>query len=182
MRSESIPGHSCHIYRDVADRAHQLTLFLSEGLREKAQCRVIAYTHSPDRAVGALAGAGFDIAQVLYNEALDVIPAASTPLLALPFDANAAVEWLREQAGNAREGGFTSLRVAIEMRWALSSSVGETGLAAFERGLNRLAQEVPVNVLCQYDAGAFPPMWVDRAARMHQPVQTAGAYGAGIRE
>ena len=182
MRSESIPGHSCHIYRDVADRAHQLTLFLSEGLRGKAQCRVIAYTHAPDRAVGALAGAGFDIGQVLYNEALDVIPAASTPLLALPFDPNASVEWLRELSQGAREGGFTSLRVAIEMRWALSSSVGETGLAAFERGVNRLAQEEPVHVLCQYDAGVFPPMWIDRAARMHQPIRPAGAYGATIAE
>ena len=182
MRSESVPGHSCHIYRDVADRAHQLTLFLSEGLRDKAQCRVVAYTHSPDRAVGALAGVGFDIGKEMYNEALDVIPAASTPLLALPFDPSASVEWLRQLWYGARETGFTSVRVAIEMRWALSSSVGETGLAAFERGINRLAQEEPIHVLCQYDAGVFPPMWIDRAARMHQPLQAAGAHGTSIVE
>ena len=177
-----MPAHSCHIYRDVADRAHQLTLFLSDGLRDKAQCRVIAYTHSPDRAVGALAGAGFDIGQALYNESLDVIPAASTPLLELPFDAAQAVDYLRGLAQAARESGFSSLRVAIEMRWALSSSVGETGLAAFERGLNRLTREEAIRILCQYDAGVFPAMWVDRAARMHQPQPAAGAYGAGIAE
>ena len=182
MPSHRVPAHGCHIYRDVADRANQLTLFLSEGLRAGAQCRVIAYTHAPDRAVGALAGAGFDIGQVLYNDALDVIPAATTPLLALPFDADVAIEWLRTMARAAREEGFTSLRVAIEMRWALSSSVGEAGLAAFERGLNLLVEQEPAFVLCQYDAGVFPPMWVDRAARMHQPMPTAGAQGGGIGE
>lgn len=172
-----MPAHGCHVYRDVADRAHQLTLFLSNGLRAGAQCRVIAYTHSPDRAVGALAGAGFDIGKVLYNEALDVIPAATTPLLALPFDAAGAVDWLRDLSDSARGSGFSSLRVAIEMRWALSSSVGEAGLAAFERGLNKLVEEEPVYFLCQYDAGVFPPMWLDRAARMHQPLPAPGAYG-----
>ena len=182
MREESTTAHTCHIYRDVADRAHQLTVFLSDGLRQGAQCRVIAYTHSPDRAVGALAGAGFDIGQVLYQEALDVIPASSTPLLEMPFDPVASVEWLRQLSVNARASGFSSLRVAIEMRWALSSSVGETGLAAFERGLNRLIEKEPVRVLCQYDAGVFPAMWVDRAARMHQPLPVAGAYEAGGRE
>ena len=173
MTAESRASHHCHVYRDVADRAHRLTLFLSDGLRAGEQCRVIAYTHAPDRAVGALAGAGFDIGQVLYNEALDVIPAASTPLLSLPFDANAAVEWFRSLAQSARAEGFSGLRVAIEMRWALSSSVGEAGLAAFERGLNALVLGEPVRFLCQYDAGVFPPGWLQRAARVHQPLSAA---------
>jgi len=167
MAAEQRVAHECHVYRDVADRAHRLTLFLSDGLRAGDQCRVIAYTHSPDRAVGALAGAGFDIADVLYNEALDVIPAASTPLLAMPFDAQAALEWLRALAASARRDGFGGLRVAIEMRWALSSSVGEAGLAAFERGLNTLVREEPVRLLCQYDAGVFPPDLLHHAARVH---------------
>ena len=182
MTGDRISPHGCHVYRDIADRAHQLTLFLSDGLRSNEQCRVIAYTHAPDRAVGALAGAGFDIGQVLYNDALDVIPAATTPLLAMPFDAKAAVDWLRELAHQARAAGFTGFRVAIEMRWALSSSVGEAGLAAFERGLNQLVEEQPVRVLCQYDAGVFPAMWLDRPARMHQPMPAAGAYGGGFGE
>ena len=182
MRIDPAHGHRCHVYRDVADRAHQLTVFLSDGLRDGAQCRVIAYTHAPDREVGALAGAGFDIGQVMYHDALDVIPASATPLLAMPFDPVAAVEWFRTLARSARENGFSSLRVAIEMRWALSSSVGETGLAAFERGLSRLIEEEPISILCQYDAGVFPPMWVDRAARVHQPLPAAGAYGSSIAE
>ena len=180
MTGERTPAHRCHIYSDVADRAHQLTIFLSDGLRDSAQCRVIAYTQAPDRAVGALAGAGFDIGQALYHDALDVIPASATPLLAMPFDPIASVDWFRTLARTAQDDGFSSLRVAIEMRWALSSSVGETGLAAFERGLNHLIGEEPIQVLCQYDAGVFPPMWVDRAARAHQPVPTAGAYGTGM--
>ena len=179
MQRDATHAHDCHVYRDVADRAHQLTLFLSDGLRDNAQCRVVAYTHSPDRAVGALAGAGFDISRVLYEEALDVIPAAATPLLELPFDAAAAIDWLRNMTRGARAAGFSSMRVAIEMRWALSSSVGEAGLAAFERGLNQLVQEEPLYALCQYDAGAFPAMLLDRAARMHQPLRAADAYGGG---
>jgi len=182
MRVDSTSGHRCHIYRDVAERAHQLTVFLSDGLRDGAQCRVIAYTHAPDREVGALAGAGFDIGQVMYHEALDVIPASVTPLLAMPFDPAAAIDWFRQLSRSAVENGFSSLRVAIEMRWALSSSVGETGLAAFERGLNGLIEEEPIGILCQYDAGVFPPMWVDRAARVHQPLPAAGAFEAGIAE
>ena len=142
----------------------------------------IAYTHAPDRAVGALAGAGFDIGQVLYEDALDVIPASTTPLLDLPFDAKVAIDWLRTLAQAARAAGFSGLFVAIEMRWALSSSVGEAGLAAFERGLNQLVQEESLRVLCQYDAGAFPPMWLDRAARMHQPLPVTGTYGGSIGE
>lgn len=171
MAEDRKAAHRAHVYRDIAERAHELTLFLSDGLREGAQCRVIAYTHAPDRAVGALAGAGFNIGEAMYNDALDVIPAASTPLLALPFDANAALEWLRELVHDARAASFTSLRVAIEMRWALSSSVGETGLAAFERGLNRLTEEERLTVLCQYDAGVFPAHWLERAARVHQPLE-----------
>lgn len=180
MRGDEPPRHRCHVYRDVADRAHELTVFLSDGLRDGAQCRVIAYTHAPDREVGALAGAGFDIGQVMYHDALDVIPATATPLLALPFDPIAAVEWFRSLSRSARENGFSCLRVAIEMRWALSSSVGETGLAAFERGLNRLIAEEPISILCQYDAGVFPAMWVERAARVHQPLPAASAYGTTV--
>jgi hypothetical protein len=110
---------------------------------------------------------------VLYNEALDVIPAASTPLLTLPFDAQAAVEWFRALSQSARVQGFNGLRVAIEMRWALSSSVGEAGLAAFERGLNGLVREEPVHLLCQYDASVFPLGWVQRATRVHEHLAAA---------
>lgn len=141
--------------------------FLAEGLDRGAQCRVVAYSDAPDRSIGALAAAGVDIADALLRDALDVLPAMGTPLLEMPFVPARAVDHIRGMAERGLQKDFPEFRLAIEMRWALASAVGEAGLAAFERGLDALTKELPVVVLCQYDAGAFPPDLLQRASRLH---------------
>lgn len=167
MSSSTSSGHRCHIHRDPAGEADALVTFLAEGLDRGAQCRVIAYTEAPDRAIGGLAAAGIDIADALLRDALDVLPATGTPLLEMPFVPQRAIDYIRDLTQRGVASSFPELRLAIEMRWALASAVGEAGLAAFERGLDALTKELPVVAFCQYDAGAFPPDLLQRAARLH---------------
>lgn len=167
MVDNQTSGHRCHVYADSRSEARELTAFLDEGLRAGAQCRVVAYTEAPDLAIGSLAAGGLNLADVLLREALDVVPARGTPLLAMPFDPQAAVDWVRGLAERAQAQSFPALWLAIEMRWALASAVGEAGLGRFERGLDALTRQLPIVALCQYDAGAFPTEWLQRALRAH---------------
>lgn len=159
--------HRCHVYRDPEGIADALTSFLREGLNVGVQCRVVAYIEAPDRAIGALAAAGVDIGDALNRGALDVLPAMGTPLVEMPFDAPAAVDHVRRLTAKAVAASFAGLWLAIDMRWALASAVGEAGLAAFERGLDGLTTEVPLVVLCMYDERLFPPDLLTRATRIH---------------
>jgi hypothetical protein len=172
MSPEPNAAHRCNIYEDVSGECDVLTRFLAEGLERGGQCCVVAYREAPDRTVGALAASGTDIAQVLLREALDIVAAAGSPLLAHPFVPAAAVDWVRGMAEKAQARSFTGLWIAIEMRWALASAVGEAGLAAFERGLEAVTRELPVAALCQYDAGAFPKEWLERVTRAHGAART----------
>lgn len=166
--------HRGHVFHDLADRDDRLTAFLAQGLEAGGACRVIVYLHAPDRAIGGLAGFGVDVGEALLREALDVVPAIGTPLLEARFDAADSLTWVRSIVAEALTHSFSGLWLAIDMRWALASAVGETGLAAFERGLDAMTHELPLSVLCLYDGGSFPKEWLRRAERAHQRFASEG--------
>lgn len=177
--NHGVSAHACHLFGSAQRRADVLTLFMAAGLREGSQVRVVAYTRAPDRAVGALAAEGFVLAHEMERGALDIVPARGTPLLATPFDAGDALEYVEERVSEALARSFTGLRLAMSARWALASAVRPEALLAFESGLNELAATLPLRVLCAYDAREFKPELLQRVRVFHDQIFDDGSAARG---
>ena len=171
--SELAP-HTCYLFSDPQRRAEVLARFLAQGLTSGEQCRAVAYTRSPDRAMGALAAAGFALGREMERGALDVLPARGTPLVEPRFDVRAATDWVEGLVESARAQGFLGLRLALDMSWALSSAVRPESVLGFESGLNELTVRRPLRVLCTYDAAAFGEDLLPRVRVFHGQVLSDG--------
>ena len=163
-------AHTCHLYRSEQSHSDVLVRFLARGLRAGDRCRVLAYTRAPDRAMGALAAEGFILAHEMERGALDVHPSSATPLLEVPFDPQRALDYVRERVDSARSAEFRGLSLALDMRWALASTVRPEALLLFESGLNEIAAELPLRTLCGYAAYEFDGELLRRARVFHGSV------------
>ena len=73
------------------------------------------------------------------------------------FVPQAMIDFLRRAESQALADGFTGLRLAGEMTWALGPDVGSDRLIEYEALLNQFLANSRSVCLCQYDRSRFDP-------------------------
>jgi PAS domain S-box-containing protein len=162
------PGdHLCLIYESRAEQLAIAAAFTKAGLERGERCLYIADEGSPDEIVAALAAAQIDVARERQRGALLLLTTKDTYLREPTFDARATIALYRSLVNEAVAAGYSGVRGAAEMTWALRPEIGCERLIEYEALLNYFFAEARAIGLCQYHRSRFPPAVLHGILRTH---------------
>jgi hypothetical protein len=177
-------GHLVHLFADDAERREVARAYLDSGLRDGEWVEYFADLEPDAPLSAALAELGVAAdwpapAALVPSRALDVYCPGGC------FGARPMLERYAHFITQAHECGSSGARVIGQMSWALRGMPGSEELVDYEAGINRVLEQSPVTVLCQYDVTRFDgsqlyemlnvhPMVVVRGMLMHNPLYRPG--------
>jgi DNA-binding SARP family transcriptional activator len=106
--------------------------------------------------VAALEAHGLAAATLGQQSQLIVRRADEGGLVTRPFSADEAVATWRAAAETALAGGFSGLRLVVDMSWVLHNPSSLAQLAEYEARADRFFASADVKVVCQYNQRRFP--------------------------
>ena len=161
--------HACLIYDNPAQRDAVVRAYLETGLRQGQAVRYFT-DETPEDVVRSW------LPEDVLPEASDKVRIAAAVSVYCPdgeFDPHRMVEGMIPKYELARKAGFTGLRSAGEMTWALRGLPGSDRLLEYEALLNTLESDFPHLGMCQYDARRFDGATLFHVLRIH-PYVVAG--------
>ncbi len=168
------PGeHLCPIYENAAERLAVVIPFIKHGLARRERCLFVANDRTTEEVIQALSAAGIDVASERGHGALRFLNKSESFLLGREFDPDVMFGFLRREERQALADGYSGLRVAGEMTWALGPESGCDRLIEFEARLNEFLVESRSVIVCLYDRRRFDPAVIHDVLRTH-PVVVLG--------
>jgi signal transduction histidine kinase len=147
--------HLCLLYEESDEQFDAAVPFLAEGLRRGERCVYGAGVHTLELAREKLQAAGIDVAAQIEGGALLLRADRDTFLRREPFDPEEMIAFLARSVSAALAEGFTGVRTAGVMTWALDSGTRAGDLVRYEALLNDFYSGSRATGLCQYDKRAF---------------------------
>lgn len=150
------PGdHICAFYRGRAQRDDVIVPFLREGILAGDKCICVMDDPDTERVLAPLSD-GLDIEVSMRTGQLDLLCSDRAYLPSGYFAPDEMLEfWERGVGAAVRQAGYTFVRAAGEMTWALRDLPGVEHLVTYEARLNRFLPRYPQVVLCLYDLERF---------------------------
>ncbi|MBF0487132.1 MAG: MEDS domain-containing protein [Nitrospirae bacterium] len=148
--------HMCHVYNDDAERDMVLEKFVTSGLSANEKVIVLADADTPAEIDEYLAGIGLFVDKERKTGQFVIDYFIRAYSLDGRFDAQQMIERWKGYCAQAREEGYTAVRVAAEalcrqMRVPCSEQWDD-----YEARLDRLVCAYPFSgILCQYDASLY---------------------------
>src|SRR5208282_2414116 len=103
--------------------------------------------NSEEFVIGAMQAGGFELNRYIDNGAFQIISTADAHLQHGYFEEQKMLAYWSDAAQQAKAAGFTGLRAAVEMTWAVSGHPGCDVLVPYESRLNRFASVNSVSVV-----------------------------------
>lgn len=150
------PGdHICAFYRGARQRDDVLVPFLREGILAGDKCICVMDDPDTEWLLGPLSH-GLDPELARRTGQLDLMCSDSAYLPKGYFSvADMLAFWERGVGQAVREAGYTFVRAAGEMTWALRDLPGVEQLVTYEARLNLFRPRYPQVLLCLYDLERF---------------------------
>lgn len=164
--NDLVPGdHVCAVHETDVEQQNVLVAYVRSGLdrRERVQCIV------PDCAAVAaiLSGAGIDVDGTSQSGQLSLLDCRTALLPHGSFDPSAYVDAIRREGDISVEKGWSALRVAIDMSWALDGHPGADRVIEYSDQVGKAVADLPLICLCSYDRRRFPPSLLLALFRTH---------------
>jgi hypothetical protein len=156
--------HACCVPKTFDESISIAVPFLEQGAETGQRCLFVADDNGPTVVRMALRSRSPRLRALEEAGRLSILDSKETPL-AGPFDAQRLYAAWRAMTEGAVRDGFSGLRVAVEMTWALQLDF--RALAAYERDAAPLFSEVPLDALCIYNRQAFGREALDAAFPGH---------------
>lgn len=155
--AEDSNDHLALIYEDHDDQFAAVVPFIRQGLKRGERCLYVADDNTPTEILNELRASDIDVDTAVESGDLVIWAAEETYLKTGSFDRDAMLDFWEESLVEARDNqGYTGVRAAAEMTWALDSETGLDQLARYEAMLNSLYSGDDYVVLCQYNRNRFP--------------------------
>jgi PAS domain S-box-containing protein len=155
LRALQIHDHPCTIYDDNEELKRQFVPYLQAGLLLGERCVYFIDENTPEFVTKAMRENGFNLDPYLFSKAFLVINTKDAHLSDGYFSEEKMMKYWADSLAKAEQDGFTGLRAAVEMTWALSGSPGCDVLAPYEARLNNFTSTNKVSVICQYRRNKF---------------------------
>ena len=165
--------HLCPIYEDEAEQLNIVLPFIRIGLARRERCLYVADDLTIEAVVAALEAAHVDVVHDRGRGALRLMTNRDAYLLSGEFNPGAMIDFLRQQEAQTLSDGYSGLRVAAEMTWALGPEVGCDRLIEYEAILNQSLVNSRTVMLCQYNRTRFDPAVIHDILRTH-PIAVLG--------
>ncbi len=165
--------HICLIYETSAEQIAAVVPFLKEGLARHERCLYVADDGTVEAIASALVAAGVDVGHERKRDALWMLTKQDTYLRDGKFDPVTMIEFWRSAQTQALTDGFSGLRVAAEMTWALGQERVFDRLVEYEALLNDFLANSRSVFLCQYDRSRFDSSVIHDVLHTH-PIAVIG--------
>jgi CheY-like chemotaxis protein len=162
--------HTCLVYESEEEQVRAAAHFLAEGLCKGERSAFAGDGRAAGHVTAALRGVGVNTGRERERGALLYSTTGEAYLRAGWFDLEGQFRHLGGLVGQSLADGFTGLRHAGEMHWALGSEPGCDRLLEYEARLNDLVPKLSLTGMCQYDRRRFPAEVVRDALRAHPVV------------
>ena len=150
------PGdHVCCIYEAEEEREDTLTAFLLDGLERRQKTVYFRDARGPEILVACLAASGVDVEQPIARGQLVVVDSDRVYIPDGAFDPDRMIEFLSAEIEQALAQGYSALRVAGDMSWALRAGVASHRLVEYESRVNEFLVNTLCVGLCFYDRRRF---------------------------
>ncbi len=147
-----VHDHLCSVYESPAELKSQCVPYLQSGLLLGDQCLYFVDENSPNFVMDAMRENNFPIETYLQSGAFQIVSALDANLLEDHFAEEKMMNYWCDALSAAEQAGFSALRAAVEMTWALS---GQPALAPYEATLNKLTEARKLSVICAYHRAKF---------------------------
>jgi chemotaxis family two-component system sensor kinase Cph1 len=165
--------HAALFYRTNAERLNIVIPFIAIGLERNEQCLYITEDNITTDIYRKLQEFGVDVVKAQEKGALSVVTKHETYLRHGVFQPEKMIVELCEAVDSAVNAGFTGLRAAGELSWALDLPSALALMITYEEALEERFYS-KFAALCQYDESRFPTHLVERMKQLHPVVVCGG--------
>jgi signal transduction histidine kinase len=159
--------HPCLIYDSLDELAGAFVPYLRSGLALGERCIYFINENSEQFVVDSMQAGNFDLQPYIRSGAFSIINTKDAHLKDGYFEEKKMLAYWLSAIAAAREAGFTGLRAAVEMTWALSGCPGCEILAPYESRLNHFTSTNDLTVVCQYRRQKFAPQQIKDVINAH---------------
>lgn len=165
--------HVAFFFKDNAERLALVIPYMIRGLQNHERCVYIAHENTLTRIQSEFKDAGVDLDASSASGALSIVTTHDAYLRHGIFEPERMITDLDRDVRLALQLGFSGLRVAGEMSWALDLPSALSRLCEYEQ---ELCRQWPTQLggLCQYNESLFPVDVVERVADCHCVVARDG--------
>lgn len=174
--------HLASIYERQKDQFAAVVPFIKQGLEQGERCLYVADDNTEEEVLEALREGGIDVGAAIESGALSIHTKGDTYLRTGEFETGAMLEFWQEALAKAKgEEGYSGVRAAAEMTWALDEAALDEAvldearedqgvldqLVEYEALLNDLYSGEDYVVLCQYSRERFPEEVLSEVIQSH---------------
>jgi len=181
-RRLKVGEHGCGFYSSEEDRRYQLGPYLRDGLEGNEKVLHFLRAPSPEKVLGDFRAAGLNAPEYLQSGQLEIVPVGKLLGASGAFDPSKITERILQAADRALEDGYSRLRIAGEMTWALGSQVDFAALIEYEKTLTALAIRGKCTCLCQYNVYRFDAASLHQVRKIHPYVFAKGTAAMVMHE
>jgi len=174
--------HGCGFYSSEEDRRHHLGPYLREGLEGNEKVLHFLRNPTPEKLLGDFRAAGIAAKSYVDRGQLEIVSVEKLLGTTGIFSAAAVADRILQAADKALEDGWTRLRVAGEMTWALSAQIDIGALVDYEHKLTALAARGKCTSLCQYNVYRFDEKSLHAIRKSHPYVFVKGTAAMVVNE
>ena len=153
-------------YRNKTEQLKTAIPFIAIGLERNEKCLYIAEESSLAEICRYLQDFGVNVQEAKKRNALTIVTKHETYLKHGSFQPDKMIEDLRDAVQSALDMGFTGLRAAGELSWALDLPSALVQMVQYEEELDEHFHS-KFAALCQYDETRFPAHIIERMKEVH---------------
>ncbi|MBL8644060.1 MAG: MEDS domain-containing protein [Rhodospirillaceae bacterium] len=160
--------HVCPIHERLPELLAVAVPFIRDGLARGERCIYAADDSTTTEAIAALGKS--EAARAQNAGALHFIDKRATYVPSGRFDPDAMIGFLDRAETEALSQGFSGLRYAGDMTWALETEIEAERLISYEARLNHFVSGRRVVILCHYCRTRFDPALLHDILRAHPTI------------
>lgn len=165
--------HAAFFYRTKAEQLDVVIPFIAMGLERNERCLYIAEDNTTSDICKRFQEFGVDVTAAREKGALIVVTKHETYLRHGVFQPDKMIVDLCNEVQAAVDSGFTGLRAAGELSWALDLPSALAQMVKYEEELDENFYS-KFAALCQYDESRFPAYITEYMKRLHPVVVSGG--------
>jgi signal transduction histidine kinase len=166
-------NHFAIVYDNFDERVSVVSRFLIEGLDRNERCVYIVHDREFSLMALTLGKAGIEIAPTSARGALLLTTFEQLDMVG--FHPSYLLKRLHSELEDSVLSGFSGMRSAVEMTWALQVERPEDILVECEAGVEHLLATRPATHLCLFPRDTFRLLILSNILRTH-PVVTMGGH------
>lgn len=151
----AVHDHACLLFETRESQFSAIVPYIRIGLMRGEKCVYFADDNAVETAINLFTAEGIDVEAAQTSGALVILTPEKSLLMKGYFDPDEIMTLLTIGTMRAQAEGFSAIRIAVEMIWALGREHGVARMVEYEAKLDNFISSNPVLAICQYNLAFF---------------------------